>query len=85
MLRSSKHNDKTWGLPGGNADVGDASLLETAKREAIEEMGMLPGSFNDVKEHKVMSDRAMEVLVCRIYQGFWCPTPRGFICARGVC
>ena len=32
---------------------GDTSLLETAKREAIEEMGNLPPSFNVAREHKV--------------------------------
>ena len=42
LLRNSKHNDNTWGLPGGNAEPGDASLLETAQREAREEMGSFP-------------------------------------------
>ncbi len=42
MLRNSKHNDRTWGLPGGNADPHDASLRATATREATEEMGSLP-------------------------------------------
>ena len=41
LLRSSKHNDKTWGLPGGNADKGER-ILDTAKREATEEMGSMP-------------------------------------------
>ena len=43
LLRNSKHNDSTWGLPGGNAEAGDANLLQTATREAVEEMGALPG------------------------------------------
>ncbi len=42
LLRNSKHNDLTWGLPGGNSESGDASLLETAKREGREEMGTVP-------------------------------------------
>jgi 8-oxo-dGTP pyrophosphatase MutT (NUDIX family) len=43
LLRNSTHNYNTWGIPGGNADIEDAAnLLQTAKREAIEEMGHLP-------------------------------------------
>lgn len=42
LLRTSKHNNNTWGLPGGNSDASDNNLFETAKREAIEEMGHLP-------------------------------------------
>lgn len=32
LQRRSKHNDKKWGLPGGNAEDADLSLLDTAKR-----------------------------------------------------
>ncbi|KAL4458616.1 hypothetical protein ABPG75_013481 [Micractinium tetrahymenae] len=39
LRRAGKHNFGTWGLPGGNADPGDADLLATARREAEEEMG----------------------------------------------
>jgi 8-oxo-dGTP pyrophosphatase MutT (NUDIX family) len=39
LKRNSRHNHGTWGLPGGNVDATDASLLEAAKREAAEEMG----------------------------------------------
>ena len=42
LRRASKHNDNTWGLPGGNAEDGDADLLATAVREGTEEMGGLP-------------------------------------------
>lgn len=42
LKRSSKHNDATWGLPGGNAEQGDADLQATALREATEELGTLP-------------------------------------------
>lgn len=42
LQRRSKHNDNKWGLPGGNAEDADASLLDTAKREAAEEMGDVP-------------------------------------------
>ena len=39
LRRAGRHNYGTWGLPGGNADAGDADLLATARREAEEEMG----------------------------------------------
>ncbi|KAK9856851.1 hypothetical protein WJX84_001732, partial [Apatococcus fuscideae] len=42
LLRNSKHNDRTWGLPGGNKEGEDADMLATARREATEEMGPLP-------------------------------------------
>ena len=42
LLRSSKHNNNTWGLPGGNVEPEDTDLLVTAKREAREEMGSVP-------------------------------------------
>lgn len=42
MKRNSKNNDKTWGLPGGNAETSDDGLLGTATREAWEELGNVP-------------------------------------------
>jgi len=42
LLRNSRHNNRTWGLPGGNCVAEDASLQETAVREALEELGTLP-------------------------------------------
>ncbi len=42
LKRSSAHNDQKWGLPGGNVEEGDKDLIDTAKREATEEMGKLP-------------------------------------------
>jgi len=43
LLRNSKHNHNTWGLPGGNADREDGGdLRQTAVREAREEMEVLP-------------------------------------------
>jgi len=42
LERNSKHNDRKWGLPGGNVEVGDPTLLDTASREAKEELGDLP-------------------------------------------
>lgn len=42
LLRNSKHNNNTWGLPGGNVEIEDSDLLVTAKREAQEEMGGVP-------------------------------------------
>jgi 8-oxo-dGTP pyrophosphatase MutT (NUDIX family) len=41
LLRRSKHNDKTWGLAGGNADSGE-TLEQVALRESFEEMGGVP-------------------------------------------
>ncbi len=46
LQRKSKHHDRAWGLPGGNADDTDGSLLDTAEREAAEEMGGLPPGFS---------------------------------------
>ena len=42
LLRNSRHNNNTWGLPGGNVEDDDTDLLVTAKREAREEMGSMP-------------------------------------------
>ena len=43
MRRSAKSgNPCTLGLPGGNSDPGDVDLLNTALREAGEEMGGAP-------------------------------------------
>ena len=28
LLRNSRHNDKTWGLPGGNAEHGDGACVK---------------------------------------------------------
>lgn len=44
LLRNSSHNNNTWGLPGGNVENSDTDLLDTAKREAQEEMGALPAA-----------------------------------------
>lgn len=38
----SKHNDNTWTVPGGNVEDADSSLLGTATREAMEELGSVP-------------------------------------------
>ena len=48
LLRNSKHNDKTWGLPGGNVEEGE-ELLQAAMREATEEMGHTP-------EHRIIRE-----------------------------
>ncbi|KAI3435953.1 hypothetical protein D9Q98_002011 [Chlorella vulgaris] len=50
LKRTSNHNHGTWGLPGGNADGTDVSLLETARREAVEEMGPNLPPFEVVAE-----------------------------------
>ena len=46
LQRKSKHHDRAWGLPGGNTEERDGSLLDTAEREAAEEMGGLPAGFS---------------------------------------
>lgn len=42
LLRRSTHNDRHWGLPGGNVEARDPTLQATALREATEELGALP-------------------------------------------
>eukprot|EP00192_Tetraselmis_astigmatica_P008528 CAMPEP_0117654666 /NCGR_PEP_ID=MMETSP0804-20121206/3867_1 /TAXON_ID=1074897 /ORGANISM="Tetraselmis astigmatica, Strain CCMP880" /LENGTH=661 /DNA_ID=CAMNT_0005460965 /DNA_START=154 /DNA_END=2139 /DNA_ORIENTATION=+ len=48
LLRNSKHNGNTWGLPGGNVEPEDASLHDTALREAREEVGHLPAGLKEM-------------------------------------
>ena len=43
-------NPLTWGLPGGNTDKTDPTLLFTAERESVEEMGKLPEGFEVLRE-----------------------------------
>jgi len=45
IKRRSKHNDRAWDFPGGQADATDANLAQTALREAMEELGALPEHF----------------------------------------
>mmetsp|Transcript_7840 Transcript_7840/g.14877 ORF Transcript_7840/g.14877 Transcript_7840/m.14877 type:complete len:150 (+) Transcript_7840:146-595(+) len=70
LLRNSKHNDKTWGLPGGNQERGDLTLFDTAQREAREEMGELPSNFRVSREQKVVRGKRNEkhytVFVCSV-------------------
>jgi 8-oxo-dGTP pyrophosphatase MutT (NUDIX family) len=44
QLRS---DTRTWGFPGGSSELGD-SLLETAKRERLEETGLTASSWTFV-------------------------------------
>ena len=55
LLRNSRNNNNTWGLPGGNYDQGDADLMHTATREGNEEMGALP-EFEVLSEIKTRYD-----------------------------
>ena len=50
LLRNSKHNHNTWGLPGGNADREDDELWQTALREATEEMTTVPADYRVLGE-----------------------------------
>lgn len=36
LLRNSRHNDNTWGLPGGNVEPGE-QLLQVSRRKRREE------------------------------------------------
>lgn len=54
LLRDSKHNNNTWGLPGGNQEQLDPDLMQTALREGTEEMGSLP-EFEVLTEIKTRS------------------------------
>ena len=42
LTRNSSHNNATLSVPGGNVDLGEKHLLETAEREAVEELGTCP-------------------------------------------
>lgn len=45
LLRNDDRNPGTWGLPGGKARTSE-TLMETIRRECIEELGFWP---NDIK------------------------------------
>ncbi|CAL8469169.1 g8710 [Coccomyxa elongata] len=69
LRRNSKHNDNTWGLPGGNVETGDAHLQATAMREATEEMGSVPtcnitGQILTLRGKK--KQKAYTVFVCEV-------------------
>jgi 8-oxo-dGTP pyrophosphatase MutT (NUDIX family) len=63
-------NPLTWGLPGGNVDKTDESLLFTAQRESIEEMAKLPESYEVIKEVTTRRGKRMQkwyrVFVARV-------------------
>ena len=42
LEKNSKHSDKKWELPGGKFKPVDWTLLDTASREAREELGDVP-------------------------------------------
>ena len=65
LQRRSKHNDGKWGLPGGNAEEADASLLDTARREAAEEMGDVP----DFEVTGVVETRFARLTAARCLRG----------------
>ncbi|KAK9908333.1 hypothetical protein WJX75_006239 [Coccomyxa subellipsoidea] len=69
LRRNSKHNDNTWGLPGGNAEADDTHLQATAIREATEEMGSVPacnvsGQILTLRGKK--KQKAYTVFICDI-------------------
>ena len=69
LLRNSRHNNRTWGLPGGNCDAEDASLQACAVREALEELGTLP-PLHLVREFLTKRGKRLEkhytVFVCEV-------------------
>jgi 8-oxo-dGTP pyrophosphatase MutT (NUDIX family) len=54
LLRNDDRNPGTWGLPGGKAQAGE-TLLETIKRECIEELGHWPQEIKLVPIEKFTS------------------------------
>ena len=61
LKRSPKSgNPLTWGLPGGNVDATDETLLFTAERESIEEMEKLPKNYKVIKEVTTRRGKRMQ-------------------------
>jgi 8-oxo-dGTP pyrophosphatase MutT (NUDIX family) len=58
LIRRSKHlnNPLMWDTPGGRSTDSDSSPLETAEREAIEEIGALPTDKQYIGKHIVRKD-----------------------------
>lgn len=42
LTRNSSHHNATLSVPGGNVELDESHLLQTAERETVEEMGSLP-------------------------------------------
>lgn len=80
LLRNSRHNDRTWGLPGGNCDPEDTSLQATAVREAREELGLLPPlavARECLTRRGKLNDKLYTVFVCQVEPAVrvtWTPT-----------
>ena len=81
LQRRSRHHDRAWGLPGGNVEPSDLSLLDAAEREAAEEMGSLPRSFSvltriDAVRGGKKKEKAYSAFVLRVpgeVAGAWSP------------
>lgn len=58
LLKRSKNSSspETWSLPGGRADDDDKSTLDTAKREAKEELNSLPKNKKLLGSHLIERD-----------------------------
>lgn len=58
LLKRSEDSSSpgTWSLPGGRADDQDSSVLETAKREAEEELNCLPKNKKLAGSHLIERD-----------------------------
>ena len=70
-------HSKQIGFPGGKVEKEDKNLLDTAKRETFEEVGILPDSIEMVKPLTEVYIPPSNFLV-QPYLGLY-PTPRPFV------
>lgn len=73
LLRNDNRNPGTWGLPGGKC-FSNETLLETIKRECIEELGFWPDEIKIVPIEKFTSpDEKFS------YHTFFCSVDKEFV------
>lgn len=73
LLRDDARNPGTWGLPGGKAQKNE-TLIDTIKRECIEELGFWPKEIKLVPIEKFTSPDGN---FC--YHTFFCSVDQEFI------
>lgn len=72
LLRNDDRNPGTWGLPGGKAKANE-TLMDTIRRECIEELGFWPQEIRLVPIEKFTSaDERFH------YHTFYCSVEREF-------